>query len=114
VVCIRLLTFHNRIPGIGWSFFGADPEWGEMQAAQLQIELEAALAHHDVKVTSQIQGSIEVVPKKLNKGIMAKNFLKRVLEFRAGRFPEFVLVMGDDPVDDRMFEVGLTIVFSLS
>jgi hypothetical protein len=31
------------------------------------VELEAALANHDVKIVSHIQGSIEVVPKGLNK-----------------------------------------------
>lgn len=39
-----------RFPGIGWSYFGADPDWGGKQAAQLKIELEAALARFDVKV----------------------------------------------------------------
>lgn len=39
-----------RYPGIGWSYFGADPDWGGKQAAQLTVELEAALANHDVKV----------------------------------------------------------------
>jgi hypothetical protein len=45
-----------RIPGIGWSYFGADPDWGEKQANQLKVELEASLANFDVKVASQIQG----------------------------------------------------------
>lgn len=39
-----------RFPGIGWSYFGADPDFGGKQAAQLKIELEAALACFDVKV----------------------------------------------------------------
>jgi hypothetical protein len=26
-----------RFPGIGWSYFGADPEWGSKQAAQLTV-----------------------------------------------------------------------------
>lgn len=61
--------FEFRIPGIGWSYFGADPEWGLRQATQCKLELEAALAKLDVKVVSQIQGSIEVVPSELNKVI---------------------------------------------
>ena len=40
-----------RFPGIGWSFFGADPEWGAKQASQLRLELDAALANFDVKVS---------------------------------------------------------------
>ena len=95
-----------RIPGIGWSYFGADPEWGEKQASQLKTELEAALAKHDVQVTSQIQGSIEVVPRLLNKGIIVNLMLQRVLKRRAGKLPDFILVMGDEESDDKMYEVS--------
>lgn len=28
-----------RFPGIGWSFFGADPEWGTKQAQQLHVRI---------------------------------------------------------------------------
>lgn len=27
-----------RIPGIGWSYFGADPEWGHRQSMQLKVK----------------------------------------------------------------------------
>lgn len=93
-----------RFPGIGWSFFGADPEWGESQAKQLQVELEAALAYHDVKITSQIQGSIEIVPKALNKGLIVKLLLRRVLAKRGGQLPHFAMIIGDEPSDDKMFD----------
>ena len=93
-----------RIPGIGWSYFGADPDWGEMQSKQLKIELETALINHDVMVTSLIQGSIEVVPKGLHKGVIAKAFLERVIEFRGGKLPLFTCVIGDEPSDDKLFE----------
>ena len=26
-----------RIPGIGWSYFGSDPDWGEKQSSQLKV-----------------------------------------------------------------------------
>lgn len=94
-----------RIPGIGWSYFGSDPEWGKKQAEQLQVELEAALANYDVKIVSQIQGSIEIVPSALNKGIFAKKFLLRALEKRAGQFPPFCMVVGDEVSDDFMTTV---------
>jgi trehalose-phosphatase len=95
-----------RIPGIGWSYFGADPEWAEYQAAQLQVELEAALANHDVMVVTQIQGSIEVVPKKLNKGVLVTALMQRLLAKRAGRLPEMCMIMGDDRTDENMFGAG--------
>ncbi len=92
-----------RIPGVGWSYFGADPDWGEKQASQLRIDLEAALANFDVKVASQIQGSIEIVPTMLTKGSMVEVFFEKLLAFRAGALPAFVFVMGDEESDDHMY-----------
>jgi trehalose-6-phosphatase len=91
-----------RIPGIGWSYFGADPDWGSKQVKLLTIELEAALANFDVKIVSQIQGSIEIVPSALHKGIFVKKFIHRVLEKRGGKFPPFCMIMGDETSDDYM------------
>jgi hypothetical protein len=31
-----------RIPGIGWSYFGADPEEGHRQAKQLTVRIAAS------------------------------------------------------------------------
>jgi trehalose-6-phosphatase len=95
-----------RIPGIGWSYFGADPDWGQKQSQQLRVELEAALAEHDVMVTSQIQGSIEVVPRGLHKGVIVKQFLDRVMQHRADKLPEFCTIIGDEESDDKMFEAA--------
>ena len=100
-----------RVPGIGWSYFGADPEWGARQAAQLAVELEASLANFDVTVTSQIQGSIEIVPRKLHKGVIAREFLNRVIGRRAGILPRFALVMGDTDVDDYLNKVNSCSLF---
>jgi trehalose 6-phosphate synthase/phosphatase len=102
-----------RVPGIGWSYFGADPEWGGKQAAQLAVELEASLAHFDIVVSSQIQGSIEIVPKALHKGLVAKMFLERVVARRAGKLPQFALVIGDSSVDDYMFQVRTRLSYLL-
>ena len=92
-----------RIPGAGWSYFGADPDWGEKQANQLRVCLEAALAKHDVKVVSQIQGSIELAPRELQKGVMVKRLFDKLLAVRAGKLPAFTLIIGDEPSDDAMF-----------
>jgi trehalose 6-phosphate synthase/phosphatase len=91
-----------RIPGIGWSYFGADPDWGIKQMTQLTVELEAALAHFDIKIASQIQGSIEIVPSALDKGIFVRKFLRRALEKRGGKYPPFVMIVGDEASDDLM------------
>lgn len=80
---------------------------GKLQAEQLKVELEAALANFDVKVVSQIQGSIEIVPSALNKGIFAKKFILRALEQRGGQFPPFCMIIGDEVSDDYMMTVIL-------
>lgn len=90
------------VAGIGWSFFGSDPDWGKKQAEQLTVELEAALANFDVKIVSQIQGSIEIVPSALNKGIFVKKFIHRSLERRGGKFPPFCMVVSDGVSGDSM------------
>lgn len=93
-----------RIPGVGWSYFGADPDWGEKQARQLRLDLEAALANFDVKVAAQIQGSIEIVPSMLDKGAMVTEFFKKLLSLRASSMPPFVMIMGDEESDDKMYD----------
>ena len=54
---------------------------------------------------SHIQGSIEVVPKLLNKGVIVQRFMERLVKKRAGRLPVFSMVIGDEQCDDKMFEV---------
>lgn len=36
-----------------------------------------------------------MVPKLLNKGVIVKSFLQRLLEKRAGRLPVFAMVIGE-------------------
>lgn len=119
-------------PHLGWNYFSADPEWGYKQAAQLIIELEAGLAMHDVQVWSNVKGTVEILPKSLDKTTMPRLVFERILRGDvdadversrtvsdenspwtsapgdggfAGRFPSFVLAVGDDPSDDIVFGV---------
>ena len=59
-----------------------------------------------IQIVSHIQGSIEVVPKQLNKGVIVQRFLNRLIQKRAGRLPVFALIIGDELSDDVMFEVS--------
>lgn len=97
----------SRFPGVGWSYFGADPDWGKQQAIQLQLELEAGLAQYDVNIKSLVPGSIEVVPKNLIKGKIVSMLLNKVVEMRAGRVPDMITVMSADEADDGMIQVNL-------
>jgi trehalose-6-phosphatase len=60
------------------------------------------LANHDVKIVSQIQGSIELAPRELHKGVMVRRLFEKVLAVRAGKLPAFTVIVGDEPSDDAM------------
>lgn len=87
-----------RDPGIAWSYYSTDPEWGLMQAKSVILELEEALAAHDVKVV-HLKGMVEVVPKRLNKGVV----LRYAIQSKQGPSPDFIMCMGDDAGDEYMF-----------
>ena len=85
---------------IGWSYYGCDPEWGEWLATYLVIELEDILHTFDIRLV-KLKGVVEIVPRKLNKG----KIVRRVL---GDDDADFILCVGDDVSDEKMF----TSVFS--
>lgn len=98
---VKLTSF-----SIGWSYYSCDPEWGSLQASHLVLELESELRAFDVRFVT-LKGIVEIVPRKLNKGLIVKKLLRDV----AVQHPEgtdFILCMGDDISDEKMF----TSVFS--
>eukprot|EP00577_Skeletonema_sp_RCC1716_P004103 CAMPEP_0113381280 /NCGR_PEP_ID=MMETSP0013_2-20120614/5211_1 /TAXON_ID=2843 ORGANISM="Skeletonema costatum, Strain 1716" /NCGR_SAMPLE_ID=MMETSP0013_2 /ASSEMBLY_ACC=CAM_ASM_000158 /LENGTH=1269 /DNA_ID=CAMNT_0000263683 /DNA_START=8 /DNA_END=3817 /DNA_ORIENTATION=- /assembly_acc=CAM_ASM_000158 len=92
---------------IGWSYYSCDPEFGSLQAKYLVIELERELAAFDVRFVN-LKGIVEVIPRKLNKGIIVKKILRDVAARNNNAGVDFVLCMGDDISDEKMF----TSVFS--
>lgn len=81
---------------IGWSYYSCDPEWGNLLAKSLLEELEVELKLFDVRIVT-LKGVVEVVPRKLNKGLVVKEVLKNTT------MPDFVLCVGDDVSDEKMF-----------
>ena len=53
LVVTRMTVPIVRFPGIGWSYFGADPEWGECQAAQLQVRRPRAFITYIIHVIAR-------------------------------------------------------------
>ncbi|KAL7493464.1 hypothetical protein ACHAWT_002460 [Skeletonema menzelii] len=92
---------------IGWSYYSCDPEFGSLQAKYLVIELERELAAFDVRFVN-LKGIVEVIPRKLNKGIIVKKILRDVAARNNNAGVDFILCMGDDISDEKMF----TSVFS--
>jgi trehalose 6-phosphate synthase/phosphatase len=98
---VKLTTF-----SIGWSYYSCDPEWGSLQASHLVLELEAELKAFDVRFVT-LKGIVEVVPRKLNKGLIVKKVLRDISQ-KSPEAIDFVLCLGDDISDEKMF----TSVFS--
>ena len=81
----------KREPGLAWSYYRADPEWGRIQALQLAQDLESILAPFDVAVAHR-EGMLEIVPQAMHKGHVVKKALSEALS--RGEPPDFVLCVG--------------------
>jgi len=99
---VKLTTF-----SIGWSYYSCDPEWGSLQASHLVLELEAELKAFDVRLVT-LKGIVEIVPRKLNKGLIVKKVLRDIAKTPDEPPIDFCLCLGDDISDEKMF----TSVFS--
>jgi trehalose 6-phosphate synthase/phosphatase len=84
-----------------------DPEWGSLQASHLVLELEAELKAFDVRLVT-LKGIVEIVPRKLNKGLIVKKVLRDISKTPEEPPIDFCLCLGDDISDEKMF----TSVFS--
>ena len=94
---------------IGWSYYSCDPEWGSLQASHLVLELEQVLRAFDVRFV-MIKGIVEIVPRRLNKGLIVKNVLR---EAQLRGDVDWVLCMGDDIQDEKMFTVRTKLFMAL-
>lgn len=99
---VKLTTF-----SIGWSYYSCDPEWGSLQASHLVMELESELKAYDVRFVT-LKGVVEVVPRKLNKGLIVKKVLRDISLSSPEQGIDFCMCWGDDISDEKMF----TSVFS--
>ena len=99
---VKLTSF-----SIGWSYYSCDPEWGSLQASHLVLELESELRAFDVRFVT-LKGIVEVVPRKLNKGLVVEQILRETDVKNPEEGVDFVLCFGDDISDEKMF----TSVFS--
>lgn len=95
---VKLTTF-----SIGWSYYSCDPEWGSLQASHLVLELESELKAFDVRFVT-LKGVVEIVPRKLNKGLIVKKVLRDISSQNSSQDPiDFILCFGDDISDEKMF-----------
>ena len=62
----RFARSHKR--SIAWNFNSSDPEWGTIQAKQLQIDAQEALRDVDMDLDIVLKkGFLEILPRGFNK-----------------------------------------------
>lgn len=89
-----------------WNHQGADPEFGVLQARELQDHLQGVLDGYPVVVRTG-KGYVEACLKHVNKGVMAAHFIDLCNAAQPGKKAPpplgFVLSVGDDSTDELMF-----------
>lgn len=84
-----------------WQYRDCDPELGKSFAQVITLELENALKTYPVDVING-KGYVEVKAKGLSKGAFVSHILKR--EVKNEMSPDFILSVGDDISDEKMFK----------
>jgi len=93
---------------IVWNHQQADPEFGSMQARELQYHLQGVLTAFPVVVRVG-KGYVEACPKGINKGAMAERMIdesmaQECFDSHGQKQPlQFILCCGDDSSDELMF-----------
>jgi trehalose 6-phosphate synthase/phosphatase len=82
-----------------WHYRDADPDFGAWQAKELLDHLESVLQSDPVEVSAG-NGSVEIKPKGVHKGLVIDQLLQTT---DSSSVADFVLAIGDDRSDEDMF-----------
>ncbi len=91
-----------------WQYRDADPEFGYLQARELEDHLSNVLRTFQVDILHggvEEGGYVEVRPKGVNKGVVATHILKNIQKKSTWERIDFLLVLGDDHCDEPMLSV---------
>jgi len=91
-----------------WQYRDADPEFGYLQAKELEDHLSNVLRNYSVDILHggiEEGGYVEVRPKGVNKGVAAIHILKHIRTFSTWQKIDFGLILGDDHCDEPMLSV---------
>jgi len=97
-----------------WHFENADPEYGNMQAYELERQIKRVLDQHLISIQRYDHSRIlEVLPKSLGKGLAAqrifKHFFKPLGNDDLNEDDVFIFCCGNDRSDEEMFNIVQTI-----
>ena len=109
--CINIMTpYTERYEGsyleikesaVVWYYTDCDLDLGKSFASILSSELECLVKEYNLKIVNG-KGFIEVIALGINKGYFISYILKK--QIRKGRTPDFILCIGDDTSDEKMFD----------
>uniref|UniRef100_A0ACD5Y731 Uncharacterized protein n=1 Tax=Avena sativa TaxID=4498 RepID=A0ACD5Y731_AVESA len=88
-----------------WHYEEADRDLGPYQAKELQCHLQRSLANEPAYVNSRHE-IVEVNPQGLDKGVAVDHLVSAMGD--RGKFPDFILCVGNDRSDEDMFEAITT------
>ncbi len=91
-----------------WQYRDADPEFGYLQARELEDHLSNVLRGFSVDILHggvEEGGYVEVRPKGVNKGVVATHILKNIPNITTWEKIDFLLALGDDHCDEPMLSV---------
>ena len=91
-----------------WQYRDADPEFGYLQARELEDHLSNVLRSFAVDILHggvEEGGFVEVRPKGVNKGVVATHILRNISKISNWEKVDFSLVLGDDHCDEPMLSV---------
>ena len=109
--CVSIITpYTKRYEGsfmdikessVVWYYTDCDQELGKSFASVMSSELESLVKEYNLKIVNG-KGFIEVIALGINKGYFISYILKK--QIRKGRIPDFILCIGDDYSDEKMFD----------
>ena len=91
-----------------WQYRDADPEFGYLQAKELEDHLANVLRNYPLDILHsgmEEGGYVEVRPKGVNKGVLAMRVIQQFPRIAAATKMDFALVLGDDHCDEPMLSV---------
>jgi trehalose 6-phosphate synthase/phosphatase len=91
-----------------WQYRDADPEFGYLQAKELEDHLSNVLRNYAVDILHggmEEGGYVEVRPKGVNKGVLAMHVIRHFPSISMASKVDFALVLGDDHCDEPMLSV---------
>jgi len=95
-------TIEDKEFGIVWKFEGADPDYGLMQARELQKYLKEIIEDGVIDIVIYDDNRIlEILPRGINKGLCTSLLIQTLKNFI--KEPLFLMAVGDDVSDEKMF-----------